>query len=185
MTRASRLTQKAMRMLLAVAVVAITVSLFTAVAYADHQSRGDRCRASDDRDCQASRIFWTGPTQAVSSSASVRCEISISDSSGHLAELATNLAPGQACEFSAQITNPGDQPLALFEWSSAVQPTPCKWFVYSDNVASLPEPIAPADQSFHYHGTLSLSPSAGSACEGSVAVFYVVITGSPVARCSG
>lgn len=172
-------------------VVAILVLTGTGgIAYAWDDGSGENCGGSHSDRCPSRGIFWTSYSTPVASAPYVKCTISIDSDSDTLFEEASNLAPGQYCGFSARLTNTEEQAVTITEpwWGEwRWQTGDCQLFTYSDNVHvpahSPPNSIA-GGQSFAYQGTLSLSNSAGNACEGAFFFFHVVIIGLPFERCS-
>ena len=166
-------------------VVAILIVLASGgIAYASSDSGGTGCGGSHGDRCSTQGVFWTYPIQATPNAANVKCTILIDTDSDTLFEQASSLAPGQHCSFSAKLTNTGEQTVTITESLATFQPSYCKLFTYADNVPRSPPNLIPSGHYFAYQGTLSLSSSAGNACEGAFAIFHVLITGTPSARCS-
>ena len=175
------------RLLVIVGVVVEVILLVASgvVAYAwNDGGRGD-CGGSYVDHCPTEGVFWTTPVHATPSTANVKCAISIDSDYDNLIEDASNLAPGQYCSFSARLTSTEEQTVTITESLTTLQPSYCKLFAYADNVFHSPPNSILSGHYFAYRGTLSLSSSAGNACEGAFAMFYVGITATPLERCSG
>ena len=176
--------------LLAIVVIMIVLAVSGGVAYAWDKGGGTGCDGDHGDGCQTHEIYWTSPLRTAPSASNVKCTIAIDPDSDNLIEGASNLAPGESCTYFAILTNTENQPVMIVEpwWTAwSWQPYDCHLFTYSDNVRvpphSPPNSIA-GGQSFAYQGTLSLSDSAGNACEGALAFFHVVIIAFPFERCS-
>ena len=76
--------------------------------------------------------------------------------------------------------NTAAQRMTLTELLWIDQPSGCKLFAYADN---LPH-SAPGSFPFSYQSSISLSQSAGNACEGAFLALHVVITATPYEKCS-
>ncbi|MGC2288514.1 MAG: hypothetical protein WA688_01475 [Thermoplasmata archaeon] len=138
---------------------------------------GGGCNTSNGGDCSASGgLLWTGYSAPVASAAIVKCTISIS-STTLLTIGASNLLPGASCKFSAALLNTGTAPSNLGDTISLG--SSCSDFQYSDNIyGDHPDPIVGAGDTFAYASAISLSASAGNACEGARAAIEVTITGT-------
>jgi len=121
-------------------------------------------------------IEWHTPTSTTPSAATVSCTLWLTTSV--LSIGVAGLAPGQSCGFSAVLENVGKEAVALTETVAIGEPPVCAYFHYSDNLPSSPPETLDAGHSVTVHGTISLSASAGSACEGKSALILVTIAGS-------
>lgn len=153
-----------------------------AVAYAWDDGGGAGCGGPHHDGCTTvGGIFWTAPLQATPSAPNAKCTISIDADSDTATEVAINLAPGQSCVFGAGLKNTEDRIVAISESTTTWQPKVCSQFAFTDNVHPPPHPSSVAsDQTFPFQGTLSLSSSAGNACEGSFAIFHALIIATPI-----
>ena len=160
------------------------------VAFAAHGSGVTECQdapSSTGQRCPDYGVLWTShPTAptAIPSDSNVKCTISIDSNSDTLIETAHNLAPGQSCTFSATLVNTEEQTVTITESLTTLQTSFCKLFDYADNVPHSPPNSIRSGHYFAYQGTLSLSRSAGNACEGAFATFHVLISATPSAKCS-
>lgn len=152
-----------------------------AVAYAWDNGGGEPCGGHHNDGCPSVEgILWTAPLQATPSAPNAKCTISIDADSDTATEVASNLAPGQSCEFGAGLMNTEDHTVAISEWATTWQPKDCSLYTFTDNIHPPPHPSSIAGgQEFPFQGTLSLSSSAGNACEGSFAIFHAVIVATP------
>jgi hypothetical protein len=121
-------------------------------------------------------LIWTEYSTPVPSASTVSCTAAITTST-LLTLGASNLAPGESCVFDATLTNTGTIPATLGDVIDPV--TPCTGFSYTDNInQAYPAPGISAGGTFSYSSTVSLSASAGNACQHSSATFAVTITGT-------
>jgi hypothetical protein len=168
------------RNLLGVVAVVAVLAGSGAVAYAC--GGGGGCGGGK---CPQTGIYWVSYSPPVGSAANVRCAISITSSSTKLVESASELAPGQSCAFAAQLENAEDKDVKITETITSSEPSNCRLFGYSDNIAVVPAPIISSHHSFGYKGSVSLGSAAGNLCNktGTVASFTIVITATPYVKC--
>jgi hypothetical protein len=127
------------------------------------------------------QIVWQNPSSAHSSQTFATCAVALSPSD--LTVTVHNLAPGTTCTFSAVLANVGQKAVTLTEVVSILEPHACPQFSYSDNVPHSPARLLPSGNSYSFHGSISLNPSAGNHCQGAFATIVVTITGTESSEC--
>lgn len=167
--------------LLGVAVVVLALAGSGGIAYACSQGGGGGgCGGSLGNSggggCPVAGLVWTSPS-TVTKPATVLCTVG-GLGSNTLTVAASRLAPGQSCVFYAALENIGETAVSLTEKVTVSEPSGCPLFGYADNVPASPPAVIAPEHAFSFQGTISLSATAGNACEGAEATIEVTITGT-------
>jgi len=125
-------------------------------------------------------IVWENPS-GVLPGALVLCALTLTPQ--ELTVVVSHLGPGTSCTFHASLANVGKYTVSLTESVSISAPSKCRLFTYSDNIPSSPPRQLKAGAEYAFAGTVGLKAGAGTACEGAVATFSVIITGTCVCSC--
>jgi hypothetical protein len=142
-----------------------------------HGDRDDHCRSSP-------QIEWVAPVSTGAVGGAVGCAVSFTPSV--VTWDLSFLVPGAGCSLEGTIENVGTSPTTLSEDVHAFEPASCRLFTYTDNLlGASPSPLLPPGHTFTYQAELSLSASAGNACEHAAATFEVTISPGEGYTCEG
>ncbi len=131
---------------------------------------------------QSSGLVWVAPTSTYVSVEGLGCTATTSDST--LTIVVNGMVPGSDCQVSATLKNTGDDSVVLSATLTHPPSPACPLYTYADDLLGLSHgPTVDGGHTFAYTGLVSLSATAGNACEHTSATFQVTISGGQGSNC--